>query len=1144
MDAPGTEAETDHDSRAILQTTLRHLAVAGLLLLGVLIFFMVSTGSAAADTPVSGTISSDTTWTQAMSPIWVEGSVTVDGGATLTIDPGVEVRFNGFYTLTVQDGRLVADGNTAGAGPVAFTSNFTTPSAGNWNGIVFNGNLGGSVLDDVEIRYARTALTFNGVSVPVTSCVIQDIQWYGVWISGGTVPDYDLDFTGCTFQNIGIYGFYVSTLSNVALDLRVADSTFANYGTSALLFNSLQYANYSITVEGNSFNASNRAVYFASSALADVAEGNYFRFTFRNNWVNSSADSFGIYWPGDVLDFAETTVVFDGNQFRGQSGRSYGIYMDTFRGQTDFEHNFTLRIANNEFSDFLTYGVYLYQVYNFRNAVYDISGNTFQNQDAIVMDYGVFMYWAPYYGVDTEASSLSFTVSDNTALDLDDYVVYFNVGTVSGYRDVTIALDGNAFRNTGTFPYLDIGVYLRAFIFGDASVPSSFSVTVNGNAIQDLNIYGIYFSSSISGFRDVAIDIADNRFENTVSTWMDAGVYFVSSPSYTLSYPGSFALNVANSQFLNLSSYALRFVSFTSFTTVTMDVQGNDFSGSWYGFYLSGGVDNAEVLTFSFRNNVGTGIYNYMLYATGFSGISLEDSQASFVVSGNTVDDAPFGLYLGSISDYDLANTVLVENNVLTDISNTGIHLGWHDTTNSRVIVQFNTITGPADRAILLDGFDGAQSATVDIVSNTIQGAERGISVTYPAYDLGDTTLRILDNAIQGITGEGIYIFEVYRALAFIEIRGNVVAASPQAFASAALIVFDDGGSGWFQALADVDIVDNVLDGGLHAIYFEGTNGFGATLLVEISGITAVDTGYGVTLESPVGHAADIMNLRIRDSTFRDNPRGFLFLNQPGQGSLPIEVRGVQVVDYGAWGGYAFFMGSNSGAVIQIDVYASTFQGAQGNLGSVFAGSGPVTMNFYFIPGLGKGVSNGANQLIQTVWSVDVQVMVGRNFDQPARFGVQVSAVDQFGVTSFTAVTDADGMIRDQLVRGYVITNDGGTSYSGLAVQTLRADWGRYNGTVAASFTSNGTVTIYLPGDKDADGIADHMDPDENPEVSMFLDPRIAPYALHLWVLMGLVGAVLIPLSLWILRGKPLLTGKEKGGEGPPEPPEDYGGSP
>ena len=48
---------------------------------------------ATARAQVSGSITSDTTWTAAASPVTVTGTVTVPAGRTLTIEPGVTVKF-------------------------------------------------------------------------------------------------------------------------------------------------------------------------------------------------------------------------------------------------------------------------------------------------------------------------------------------------------------------------------------------------------------------------------------------------------------------------------------------------------------------------------------------------------------------------------------------------------------------------------------------------------------------------------------------------------------------------------------------------------------------------------------------------------------------------------------------------------------------------------------------------------------------------------------------------------------------------------------------------------------------------------------------------------------------------------------------
>ena len=67
--------------------------------LSTLIFF---SGVDLASTQISGTgvrriLSSNATWTKANSPYNFTGNVLVDAGATLTIEPGTTVQFNGYF---------------------------------------------------------------------------------------------------------------------------------------------------------------------------------------------------------------------------------------------------------------------------------------------------------------------------------------------------------------------------------------------------------------------------------------------------------------------------------------------------------------------------------------------------------------------------------------------------------------------------------------------------------------------------------------------------------------------------------------------------------------------------------------------------------------------------------------------------------------------------------------------------------------------------------------------------------------------------------------------------------------------------------------------------------------------------------------
>ena len=115
-----------------------------------------------ADANVSSNITTDTTWTKANSPYIVTGTVQVYPDVTLTIEPGVTVKFNSGAGLTIGH-KLIAIGNEYE--PIIFTSNVSPPTVYDWTGIGFvnamdaifdeNGNyVDGSIIKYCVIEYS------------------------------------------------------------------------------------------------------------------------------------------------------------------------------------------------------------------------------------------------------------------------------------------------------------------------------------------------------------------------------------------------------------------------------------------------------------------------------------------------------------------------------------------------------------------------------------------------------------------------------------------------------------------------------------------------------------------------------------------------------------------------------------------------------------------------------------------------------------------------------------------------------------------------------------------------------------------------------------------------------------------------------
>jgi hypothetical protein len=106
--------------------------------------------SANADTNVSGSISTNTTW--GGDTYIVQSTVTVNSGATLTIQPGTVVRFTSHQGLTVANSSaLVAEGSPTGS--ITFTASSSSPSSGFWDRIKLDAGAS-STIAHATITYA------------------------------------------------------------------------------------------------------------------------------------------------------------------------------------------------------------------------------------------------------------------------------------------------------------------------------------------------------------------------------------------------------------------------------------------------------------------------------------------------------------------------------------------------------------------------------------------------------------------------------------------------------------------------------------------------------------------------------------------------------------------------------------------------------------------------------------------------------------------------------------------------------------------------------------------------------------------------------------------------------------------------------
>ena len=182
-----------------------------------------SRGLASPDaTPICSNISSDTTWTTAGSPyvVCATFSPTIAQGATLTIEPGVQVEF-------VQNARMFVEGSLNALGtptqPITFTGSIK--SAGSWGGLTVNSF--GPQPADVHLAY--TTFEYGGSGATGAQ----------IYADKGQVT---LDHS--RLQNGGAFGIYIagdypSAVTNTAINGHAKEPAYLAGARIDLAFSNL-----------------------------------------------------------------------------------------------------------------------------------------------------------------------------------------------------------------------------------------------------------------------------------------------------------------------------------------------------------------------------------------------------------------------------------------------------------------------------------------------------------------------------------------------------------------------------------------------------------------------------------------------------------------------------------------------------------------------------------------------------------------------------------------------------------------------------------------------------------------------------------------------------------------------------------------
>jgi RHS repeat-associated protein/uncharacterized repeat protein (TIGR01451 family) len=466
----------------------------------------------------AGTVSFNQTW-YADLPYVVETTITIDAGATLTLQPGTVVKFNsGSVGLTV-NGALVADG-TDQAG-ITFTSihddvygndtnnneRATRPVRGDWDKLIYNDSSTDSqnILDFVTIRYAGSSNI--GVSIVSASPTISNshiVHTKGSGIRLNTISNPTISNT--TIENSSQDGLYITGSSSPT----ILNNHFVRNDRYAVYFTAESKPTFSNnTVFDNSFNGAAVSGTFAGTTLWD------------DDLVYIVAGSLTLP-AGSLLQIDKSIIKFlptFGMTVNGQLIANDSVFTsikdDIHGGDTN----------NDELYTIPTMGDWTNLVFNSTSANSSLTNSAVRfggNSAVKITSTSVLITGSQFYrnlgGVDISAAlQPANTIDGNTFEDNKSYAILtdvINVYAVTG-NNAFVSHIGNAVKiNSGTLANNLILYSGFTYWVSSLTIPEDYSLAIQPSTIikisSSINVLGSLTSSGTATNRVYVTSLKDD----------------------------------------------------------------------------------------------------------------------------------------------------------------------------------------------------------------------------------------------------------------------------------------------------------------------------------------------------------------------------------------------------------------------------------------------------------------------------------------------------------------------------------------------------------------------------------------------------------------------------------------------------------
>jgi nitrous oxidase accessory protein NosD len=262
-----------------MKKQLKLLSLMAIVLVSMFAFAGASIFRPVNATYVEGIIESDTVWALIDSPFIVSKDVAVASTATLTIEPGVVVKFGGNFSIIVA-GSLQAVGTENQK--ITFTSNNNESKAGDWLTISFTG-AAHSTLTNCVLEYAMNGLNLENSDVEVKNSEIRFCYETGITLSNSIMLIQDSEIHNNYGSGIYLADGNQATIVNNTIKAnedglllsgtttQTVNITQNNVQSNTMSGITLNLTDYSgVTIHTNTISANNNGFYVTSLASTRI----------------------------------------------------------------------------------------------------------------------------------------------------------------------------------------------------------------------------------------------------------------------------------------------------------------------------------------------------------------------------------------------------------------------------------------------------------------------------------------------------------------------------------------------------------------------------------------------------------------------------------------------------------------------------------------------------------------------------------------------------------------------------------------------------------------------------------------------------------------------------------------------------------